>query len=59
MPVFAPSATPAPPAQPAPAAKSIWPRGKSKSKKTVAALEKMLRRVGSRKLEVASEYRSS
>jgi hypothetical protein len=61
-PVFAPSAMPPsampPPAQPAPAAKSIWPRGKSKSKKTVAALEKMLRRVGSRKLEVASEYRS-
>ena len=60
MPVFVPPAMPTPPTQPAPAGKSFFSRGsKSKSKKTVAALEKMLRQVGSRKLEVASEYRSS
>ncbi len=56
IPVFAPLLA----AEPAPAVKPASSRAsKSKSKKTVAAFEKMLRQIGSRKLEVAAEYPSS
>ena len=57
MPIFAPASFVTPPA---PAAQPASSRAvKSKSKRHVAALEKMLRQIASRRLELASQYRSS